>query len=153
MTLASKWRRFRELRRGERVLLAKAWLGLQVAWLALRLLPFPSIQSRLNDGRLDRSNGNAATSPIDLGRLIEMASRVSPLPTTCLTKSVLMCWMLRRRGIAHELVIGVRQGEAGLQAHAWVECKGSPVNDHGDIAAQFHPLQYIEGAVPVKDLL
>ena len=153
MTLVSKWRRFREMRPGERVLLAKAWLGLQMAWLALRILPFPSIQSRLKNGNLGRPHGYAATSPVDLGRLIDMASRISPLPTTCLTRSVVMCWMLRRRGIAHELVIGVRQVEAGLQAHAWVECKGSPVNDSGDIAAQFHPLQYIEGAVPVKDLL
>ncbi|MRD46815.1 lasso peptide biosynthesis B2 protein [Caenimonas koreensis] len=153
MTMASKWRRWHELPARERIVLVKAWLGLPVAWLLLRVMPFPSIQSHIRNRRVDQAARDSALAPIDLGRLIDMAARTSPVPSTCLTKSVLLCWMLRRRGVAHELIIGVRPGEAGLQAHAWVECEGSPVNDQGDISSRFHPLQYAAGTASLKDLL
>lgn len=153
MTLASKWRRLREMRPVERRVLAMAWLGLPVAWLALRVLPFTLIQQRLDRPKSTHANRAAAPSPRDLGRLIDLAARACPVPANCLTKSVLLCWMLQHYGVPHELTIGVRHGDTGLQAHAWVQCDGLPVNDRGDIAAQFHPLRHPAGGAPFKDLI
>lgn len=47
--------------------------------------------------------------------------------TYCLQRSTVATWMLRRRGIAAELVIGFRP--VPVESHAWVEVGGRVVND------------------------
>jgi len=71
--------------------------------------------------------------------MVNLAARHSPFPATCLTRSLLLQWLLLRRGVASQLRIGVRLHSKSLQAHAWVECDGVPVNDSVDIASQFAP--------------
>ena len=55
------------------------------------------------------------------------------LGAACLTRSLVLQRILAGRGIATTLWVGVRNEGQGLQAHAWVECGGVPVNDtpHG----------------------
>jgi hypothetical protein len=72
-----------------------------------------------------------------LGEAVNAAARHTPFPATCLTRSLLLAWLLRRRGVACDLRIGVRLIGGALDAHAWVECQGVPVNDRADIATQF----------------
>ena len=45
----------------------------------------------------------------------------------CLQRSSVTTWMLRRRGVAAELVIGYRP--VPVDSHAWVEVDGQVVND------------------------
>lgn len=45
----------------------------------------------------------------------------------CLQRSTIVTWMLRRRGVAAELVIGYRP--LPVDSHAWVEVDGIVVND------------------------
>lgn len=45
----------------------------------------------------------------------------------CLQRSVVATWMLRRQGIAAEMVIGCRP--LPFESHAWVEVDGHVVND------------------------
>ena len=45
----------------------------------------------------------------------------------CLQRSVVATWMLRRQGIAAEMVIGCRP--LPFESHAWVEVDGRVVND------------------------
>ena len=45
----------------------------------------------------------------------------------CLQRSSVVTWMLRRRGVAAELVIGYRP--LPVDSHAWVEVDGEVVND------------------------
>ena len=45
----------------------------------------------------------------------------------CLQRSVVVTWMLRRHGIAAEMVIGCRP--LPFESHAWVEVDGRVVND------------------------
>jgi transglutaminase-like putative cysteine protease len=48
----------------------------------------------------------------------------------CLGRSLVLWFLLRRRGIDAELVIGADVPRArNLSAHAWVEVDGEPVND------------------------
>jgi transglutaminase superfamily protein len=47
--------------------------------------------------------------------------------TTCLTEAAVAYTMLRRHGHDPRLRIGVRRGDAALDAHAWVECDGTVV--------------------------
>lgn len=47
--------------------------------------------------------------------------------TYCLQRSSVATWMLRRRGVAAQLVIGYRP--VPVDSHAWVEVDGAVVND------------------------
>ena len=73
----------------------------------------------------------------DIGALVNSAARYAPGPVTCLTRSLLLRWLLRRRGIASDLRIGVQLVQGRLDAHAWVEYEGVPINDAPDVAQRF----------------
>jgi len=84
-----------------------------------------------------------------MGELVNIAGRHTPCPVTCLTRSLLLEWLLGRRGVDAELRIGVRLYGTALDAHAWVEYAGMPVNDQPDVASRFVPF----GALPVDSAL
>jgi hypothetical protein len=58
---------------------------------------------------------------------IEEACVWYPKRALCLQRSAVTACLLRRRGVAARLVLGVRP--VPLMAHAWVEVDGRPVND------------------------
>jgi hypothetical protein len=74
-----------------------------------------------------------------LGTLVNSAAHHALGPANCLTRSLYLWWLLRRRGIDSQLRIGVRLNEGVLDAHAWVEYAGVPVNDRADVSADFAP--------------
>lgn len=119
------------------MLIAMAWLPL--FWIGLRLMGFHRFQAWLQRAG---SPGAEALSPEEitrLGALVNIAARHVPCPVTCLTRSLLLGWLLRRRGVATSLRIGVRLTHGVLDAHAWIEHAGIPVNDRKDVSEQFAP--------------
>ena len=119
-----------------RTLLA-AWLWLPLFWLGLRLLGLPRFQTWLF--MPPARSALSLTLPVikALGEAVNIAARHTPFPASCLTRSLLLGWLLRRRGVASKLRIGVRLTQGMLDAHAWVECQGVPVNDNPDVNEQF----------------
>lgn len=61
----------------------------------------------------------------------------------CLERSLVLWFMLQRRGVATDLRIGVRRrpgadsGDRALDFHAWVERGGVVLNDVADVRARF----------------
>ena len=56
----------------------------------------------------------------------------------CLGRSLVLWFLLRRRGIDAALVIGASASVDGaMPAHAWVEVQGEPVNDRGDVRERY----------------
>ena len=96
--------------------------------------------------RLFRPRPLAVARPQDAGRVdalvrvVASAANHHVKAVTCLERSLVLQWLLRRQGCPAELRIGVRPDIAGLDAHAWVEIDGEPVNDRRDIAQAFAPL-------------
>jgi hypothetical protein len=82
------------------------------------------------DGRADEL-ARAAT------RAVALLVRRRPMRATCLPRSVALWSLLRRRGVDTEVVIGVRPGGEPLDAHAWVERHGVPLNESPEIVARF----------------
>lgn len=74
-----------------------------------------------------------------VARMVGAAARRSPARTNCLHRSVVLWWLLRRRGMASELRIGSRLRDDKLEAHAWVECSGEALNDSEDVHERFVP--------------
>lgn len=72
-------------------------------------------------------------------RWIGVAARNVPGGASCLVRSLALLGLLRRHGIAAQLRVGIGRTAPRLEAHAWVEVDGAPVNDAADIAARYPP--------------
>jgi hypothetical protein len=68
-----------------------------------------------------------------------VAGALRPLGANCLGQSLTLTVLLQRLDYPGSLRIGARRGPAGLEAHAWVELHGVPLNDRPDIAADYVP--------------
>ena len=103
-------------------------LGLPVVAAALRL--FGYVKTRRWLERCSRTDLPRMPTPgefsaaMDLAQLAAIAGRHGPIRATCLRQSLLVYWLLRRRGLMPELKIGVRKQELVVDAHAWVELAG-----------------------------
>ena len=60
--------------------------------------------------------------------MIRYARKHGPYRGNCLSRSLVLWWLLRRWGIESDLHIGVRRDTENLDAHAWVEYQGQPLN-------------------------
>ena len=66
--------------------------------------------------------------------------RYSPLPGNCLSRSLVLWWQLRRRGLAPALRLGASLAGGTFAAHAWVEYDGQALNDSPDVIERYAPL-------------
>jgi GNAT superfamily N-acetyltransferase len=102
---------------------------LLLARILVAVVPFARWRGRLG------WSGEASTAQFELARLlaahVEFAAARLGLPLKCLPRAMALSWMLRRRGIAHRLIVAARpQAERDGVAdalHAWVECRGETV--------------------------
>ena len=135
---------FGNLTRTQRRTLVAAWLWLPVFWIGLRTLGLDRFQNRLQRKPIvaRHSSPMPQNDVLGLAEAVNIAARHTLFHATCLTRSLLLCWLLRRRGIPSELRIGVNLSAGTLRAHAWVECAGYPVNDRADIADEFKPFAF-----------
>lgn len=136
---ARQLRRFLELAHAERQTLIASATGLPLVWLGLRLLGLARMQALLQAHHDQMGQPLPLQDMQALAGLVNIAARHTVGPVTCLTRSLLLVWLLRRRGVRGQLRIGVRRIESGLAAHAWVEVDDMPVNDQADIGARFLP--------------
>jgi hypothetical protein len=119
------------------LLVSAAWMPL--FWLGLRALGLARFDAWLRSTQTVTHDAMTLREIRALADLINIAARHSLFPATCLTRSLLLQWLLRRRGVPSQLRIGVRFSQGTLDAHAWVECVGTPVNDRPNIGSQFAP--------------
>jgi hypothetical protein len=99
---------------------------------ALRLLGLKRWQATLarwtrTAARGERTIPSAAIR--EAPRLVHAAARRIVGADCCLPESLVLWALLRRRGLNPQLRLGVRRCDARLQAHAWVEHEGLPLND------------------------
>ena len=83
-------------------------------------------------------------------KVVAIATGRGPVRATCLRRSLLLWWLLRRDGIETVLRVGVNRENGTLNAHAWVEYLGRPVNDAADIALRFPAFDRDFGASPER---
>ncbi len=91
---------------------------------------------------LDRIPSRETRRGVDVATLVlsvERATRV--VPARCLTRSLTAWWLLARRGVRSEVVVGVaRDPRARVKAHAWLEVQGQVANDAADVREHFDVL-------------
>lgn len=102
----------------------KAMVLLSLARLLIIWVPFRLWSSHLGSAKGARASPDPATVR-HLSAHIERATWRLPFAVKCLPQAAVLSWQLRRRGIAHRVVIAVRPPSARGGAddlHAWVEC-------------------------------
>jgi Transglutaminase-like superfamily len=133
MTAMDKWRRFSNLRGYERGAVIEAAAALMLNWAGLRLAGFRRWKSALEWivalAPLQDFDAHTLKSAELLAELESAAARNVPLRVNCLERSLTLWCLLRRHGIQSDLKIGARKEAPTFEAHAWVECRGTPLND------------------------
>ena len=137
--IARKLSQFRALPAADRRTFLTAMALLPLFRVALHLLGLQRLQARLHRTPRPRSSTPAHDDLMRIGTLVNAASHRVLGPDNCLTRSLYLWWLLRRKGVYCQLRIGVRLAEGSLLAHAWVERAGIPVNDRHDVGAAFDP--------------
>jgi Transglutaminase-like superfamily len=134
----NRWNGFWRLAPPERRVVLRAAIMLSLTAAALRVLGFPRWKSTL-----ERFLRNVSAAPGDsvsrlslareIAPLAEKAERRGPLRPNCLERSLVLWFLLRRRGLPAELRIGARKQDARFEAHAWVELEGHVLNDSDSV--------------------
>jgi hypothetical protein len=119
--------RFFALAAGDRRLVTEAAARLALARFELRVRP-ATARRRLRDGSRSQPSADHPPDP-RVDRIlwaVESVARRSK-STTCLIQALAADAMLRRRGFASRIRVGVKPRQVGtdaLEAHAWIECDG-----------------------------
>ena len=139
MSLSKVW----GLSGSERAALAQALALLPLTAGGLRLVGFRRWQAML--ARLApmtaapawRDDADALGQARIVSRMVAVAARCGLYRANCLPQSLVLWWLLRRRGIIADFRIGARMTTGRFEAHAWVEWRGVVLNDGADVRQRF----------------
>src|SRR5215813_2092554 len=137
--MANHRAKFMSLKRHEKGIFIAAWVLFPLIWMALRPLGFRRTRKLLSlFGR-----GKDVISSMDEARrlsyIVNTAAGNGLRRANCLERSLLLWWMLRRKGVDADIRFGASNKARAFKAHAWVEWNGVVLNDRADIASEFTP--------------
>lgn len=147
--IAARMRKLRALPVRDWFVLGYACLLMPVVWVSLRTFGLPrTLAWALAPRAGGQINDSSVPTPASLGRLVNIAARYGPIRAACLVRSLVLLRMLSARGVTGTLQIGVRkEASSQLDAHAWVEQAGIPVNDHPNVAKDFAVFDALDTSV------
>jgi Transglutaminase-like superfamily len=99
---------------------------------------FPALYEQVRGCEVQSSSPSGAVVA-EVCRTIDLACIWYWKEVLCLQRSAATVCLLRRNGVAAEMVIGVQQ--APFKSHAWVEVDGEVVNDKPYIAEMYLVLE------------
>jgi hypothetical protein len=127
--------RFSQLDSEARGMFLRAALLLPLIRLSLWIRGFRATQRGLQDFSFfarpkehisENSTGDRVAIAV---RMVNAAAYHGRGRPTCLEKSLTLWWLLRQSGVSSSVRIGARVAERGFEAHAWVECNGSALDE------------------------
>lgn len=132
-------RKYLALSRTERAIVLRSLLLLPMAAARLRAQGMARTAAWLERQRPRIAHEAESLAPQQIARLVHAAASV--LRARCLSRSLVLSHLLRKRGIPNEVRLGVSKLAGGkLDAHAWVEFDGVPLNDGAGLSAHYAPL-------------
>ncbi len=129
---------------GQRLLLQAAVM-LPLTGIGLRLFGFRRVFIWLDRlaGIWSAATAEEVTQVVEQARhAIRYLRRNGPYRGNCLSRSLVLWWLLRRHGIECELRIGTRKEAGQFIAHAWVEYQGEPLNAGRRVREHFVTFDY-----------
>ena len=116
------------------------------------LISFTKYETWRNEITLSPNLDNASSSINDatlanqikqIIKLSETAARFHIRKTNCLRRCLSQQQMLKKRGFAAQMHIGVRFEEEQLLAHAWLTLQGKVINDSEDVIDRYSELKSV----------
>lgn len=129
------WLRWRQLTVRQRLTLLEAMALMPAAEILLRFFRYHALLAFLEKAtplRARRTSMNMAQAR-KMGELANIAAWRGAYKVTCLRRSLVLWWMLRRRGVDSKIRIGVRMENDEFASHAWVERGSVVLNDAQDV--------------------
>ena len=108
-------------------LIAESYLLLLQIEFVMSFRSILSLYEKVKSARLYSQPGGRIVGVEELCRAMDFACVLYPKQVLCLQRSAATTFLLRRRGIAAEMVIGAQL--LPFKSHAWVESEGAVVND------------------------
>jgi len=145
--MIERWKRFRRLSAFERGVVLEAMGGLLATWGGLRLIGFRRWERVLEVFAPPvNTTGSAQSASVQdaallIARMQAAAARNLFFHPNCLEQSLVLRWLLRRRGIDAVLRIGARKDSERFEAHAWVELDSQVMNDASAEHRHFVPFE------------
>ena len=139
------WRGFWRLSMGSRRVALQAAAALAATRAGLRLAGFQRWKSVLvwfaprKAARVVTLAPGSIETALEIARIQDAVSRHLIFHASCLEQSLVLWWLLDRRGIPAELRIGARKDAGRFEAHAWVELGTVVLNDSGEAHLHFAP--------------
>ena len=155
--MMQRWRRFRRLSGFERGIVLEAAAGLLKSWLAVRLLGFRVCRSVFEKPLAARNSWNSKSDEADVLRVARRIAHLEAVTaanlffrTSCLELSLVLCRMLRQRGMNADLRIGARKEANRFEAHAWVELDGTVIDSGAAEHLHFVPFEHSESSMETQ---
>lgn len=145
--MIERYKRFQRLSALERSIVLEAGGALLATCLGLRLVGFRRWERVLG---VFVPSANTTALALDgshqefafvIARMEAAAARNILFSPNCLERSLVLWWLLRRRGIAADLRIGARKDSDRFEAHAWVEFDSQVLNDANAEHRHFVPFE------------
>jgi hypothetical protein len=137
LSWAERWLAIQSLFLLQTISLGLRWLGFRPIYTLLRRFS-PALPPTT-----DPQEANF-TQAIHLGAVVQLANQRFPaLHVTCLPESLVVWWLLAKKGITADLRLGIRNQEGRLDGHAWVEVNHQVVSGDPDLPDDFLPLDLI----------
>ena len=94
--------------------------------------------------RSRRQSSGIGVKPENIARLVSVAADHGIYRAKCLEKSLVLRWLLARRGIDGQIIFGASKAKDAMQAHAWVEVNGMPLNENDCAHLDFARLEQLK---------
>ena len=143
--------RFAALSRAEQNLFLRAVCLLPIMACSSAIFRWGKMQSWIErrDFRCRRKgNANGAGASV-IERMVFSAARYGIVPGNCLSRSLTLCYLLKREGYNASLRLGGRRLGESFEAHAWVELEERAFDAPDDLRTFFTPFP----ANPSKELI
>jgi len=142
MAMRKRLKQLEELTFTEWRVLLSAMLLLPMIAIVLKSIGFKKAQTFLSNHlprkpRISIHEDTQLEEAQSVARMVSVAANHGPYHANCLKRSLLIWWLLGRRGIATDLKIGVNKDKGDFSAHAWVEYQGNVLIDASDIEDRF----------------
>ena len=139
-------RAFFQLKSRERAIALKTALALLSTWAGLRIFGFSSWKNWTTrfSGKKNGAPPMSLEAVRQLANLSTATARRLFIRTNCLEQSLVIWFLLRRRGVPATLCFGGRKDGDQFEAHAWVEWQGAVLNDDGAVREKFTPFEPFE---------
>ena len=136
--------RFLRLTGGERRIVLEVAAALPATRIAMRIAGYSICRTALaRNAAAGKAHSDVAKAENaqKIARLASVTASNLFFRSTCLEQSLVLCWVMRRRGFAPLLRVGARKDVDRFEAHAWVELDGIVMGDVSGEHQHFTPFE------------